>query len=360
MAFCGSCGKKAGNSDRFCTSCGSQIREATISVVEELGQVIKEEYKESTAPPDAELSRGSHIGDQKRSGEWLEYITEHILKFAGYQTIRQYAVAINDTTKDKFYVDVLASDPFVEIFVECKDYSETKLPEKILFEFIGQLNHYRNMTAKNVIGIFTMSARDEESKNIGIREKLRKENAYLWDGSFIEHLQNKMTLVQNRDEFHTYVVDHLNVDESPAPKNKDDVTFIMRFGFYTVQKHQYIGKKFDVMNILDDIKKNLSGFKSKIVNHEIETLKADDGTLIRYMVHVDFSITINQNEIIELAGKKKKGLFDKIRKKQPIVDAFDYCVDYYVNFLSSIYGINFEPKGKNNYAKIYYEGGRIA
>ena len=67
------------------------------------------------------------------------------LKFVGYQTIRQYAVQINPETKDKFYVDVLASDPYVEIFVECKDYKDTKLSEKILFEFIGQLNHYRKM-----------------------------------------------------------------------------------------------------------------------------------------------------------------------------------------------------------------------
>lgn len=61
MAFCGSCGKQADNSDRFCTSCGSQIKEVTISVVEELGQVIKEEYRESTVPPDANLSKLSSL-----------------------------------------------------------------------------------------------------------------------------------------------------------------------------------------------------------------------------------------------------------------------------------------------------------
>jgi hypothetical protein len=201
MPFCGSCGKMADDDDQFCVGCGKPIKETKISVLEETGQIVKEEYRASSAPPDADLSRGTHIGDQKKAGEWLEFTTENILKFAGYQTIRQYAVQINPETKDKFYVDVLASDPYVEIFVECKDYEPTKLSEKILFEFIGQLSHYRKMQSKNVIGILAMSARDDSS-NKGIREKLRTENAYLWDGSFIEHLQNKMAEVKTKAEFH--------------------------------------------------------------------------------------------------------------------------------------------------------------
>ena len=64
MGFCGTCGKKAEPDEKFCTGCGVPIKEAKISVLEESGQVIKEEYRESTAPPDAELAAGTHIGDK--------------------------------------------------------------------------------------------------------------------------------------------------------------------------------------------------------------------------------------------------------------------------------------------------------
>lgn len=361
MPFCGNCGKKADNEDRFCTVCGAQIKEVRISVTEELGQVIKEEYKESTAPSDAQIGRGTHLGDKKgKSGEWLEYITDHVLKFSGYQTKRQYAVSINDTTRDKFYVDVLASDPFVDIFVECKDYGETKVSEKILFEFIGQLNHYRNMTSKNVIGILAISARDDESKNTGIRERLRKENAYLWDGSFLEHLQNKMTQVQNKDEFHSYIVNHLNIDESPTKNSEGDMTYIVRYGFYTVQKHQYIGKKFDVMNIINDAKMALNKLDVKIVNHEIDSIKTNAGTLIRYLVHLDLSHTINEKELTDEVSKIKVGFLDKIRKRSPYSIWGENYRATLESVLSDVYGVNFDPKGKDNFAQVYPEGSRWA
>lgn len=365
MVFCGSCGKQADNSDRFCTVCGSQIKEVTISVAEELGQVIKEEYRESTVPPDANLSKGTHIGDQKRAGEWLEFTTDNILKFAGYQTIRQYAVQINPETKDKFYVDVLASDPYVDIFVECKDYKETKLPEKILFEFIGQLNHYRKLQTKQVIGILAMTARDDSS-NKGIREKLRTENAYLWDGSFIEHLQNKMTEVKTKEEFHSYIVNHLSINEHVEQKT-DGTTLIARIAFYTVQKHEYIGKKFDVMNIIDEIKiaikkecstNNINEYTIIIPNYEIESIKDNDGNLIRYLIHMDFSVTVSQNDIDYY--ETNKSWINKIRRKHAATIAHEEFVKSLMRLPQVIYGINYNPKGKDNFAKIYYEGGRIA
>jgi len=358
MAFCGECGKQAGPDDKFCTGCGAQIKEAKVSILEETGQVIKEEYKESTAPPDAEISKGTHIAGRKE-GSWLEYTVENILKFAGYQTIREYGVLINEQSRDKFYVDVLATDPYVEIFVECKDYEASKLPEKIIFEFIGQLNHYRNLTSKNVIGILAMSAKDD-LKSKGYREKLSDENAFLWDGSFLEHLQNKMNEVQTRDEFHAYIVNNLNIDELVQTKQQGDMTFIIRCGFYSVQKHQYIGKKFDVLNIIDDIKKHLQGTNTKIAYHEIESIKAQDGALIRYLVHVDFSCPIIQKDIDHLAGMKKRGLFDKFRKKNPVNDAFEMYNAGMLDVLKNIYGINYVPDSKNDLEKIYYEGGRIA
>jgi len=65
MGFCGACGKKADSKDKFCTSCGVPITEAKVSVLEETGEIIKEEYRQSTAPPDAELAAGTHIVNKK-------------------------------------------------------------------------------------------------------------------------------------------------------------------------------------------------------------------------------------------------------------------------------------------------------
>ena len=215
------------------------------------------------------------------------------------------------------------------------------------------------MTSKNVIGILAMSAKDD-SKSIGYREKLLDENAFLWDGSFLEHLQNKMNEVQTKDEFHAYIVNNLNIDESVQTKQQGDMTFIIRCGFYSVQKHQYIGKKFDVLNIIDDIKKHLQGTNTKIVYHEIESIKAQDGALIRYLIHVDFSCPITQKDIDHLAGMKKRGLFDKFRKKNPVNDAFEMYNAGMLDVLKNIYGINYVPDSKNDLEKIYYKGGRIA
>ena len=101
MAFCGGCGQKAGPEDKFCTGCGATITENKISVLEETGQVIKEEYKQSSAPPESHSSDGTHIGDQKKSGEWLEATLEHILRYAGFETQREASYVFNDSTGDK-------------------------------------------------------------------------------------------------------------------------------------------------------------------------------------------------------------------------------------------------------------------
>jgi hypothetical protein len=114
------------------------------------------------------------------------------------------------------------------------------------------------------------------------------------------------------------------------------------------------------MNILDEIKQKLKNKKIKIVNHEIDAIKTDGGELIRYRVHVDFSITTNESEINEIVSKMKKGLFDRLKKKNPVQSAYEYYVEYLTNFLSQVYGISYDRKGKDNFAKIYSEGGRIA
>ncbi len=179
MGFCGGCGKQSSSKDNFCTGCGTPIIESKISVLEDTSQIIKEEYKQGTTPPEAETSQGTHIGDQKKSGEWLEATTAHVLKFAGFDVDRDVPFVFNDSTNDKFRIDVLARDPNIEIFAECKDYSDLKMSEKIMYTLTGQLDDYRKRQSKDVIGILVMTAKDD-GRNQGIRENPKKHNCYLW------------------------------------------------------------------------------------------------------------------------------------------------------------------------------------
>ena len=177
MGFCGSCGKKSRYSDRFCTGCGAKIMEQTISVVKENAEIVKEEYRLSTTPvSETTQSTGTHIGDQQKGGEWLEATVAHILKYAGFNTQRQESYVFNDTTGDHFEIDVLATDPDNEIFVESQDYKDLKISEKIMYTLKGQLEDYRKRTSKNVVGILAMTAKDD-GRNRGIHESLQKHNS---------------------------------------------------------------------------------------------------------------------------------------------------------------------------------------
>jgi len=62
-----------------------------------------------------------------------------------------------------------------------------------MYTLTGQLNDYRKRQPKSVLGILAMTAKDD-GRNAGIRESLRKHNCFLWDGSFIEHLQSSFYL----------------------------------------------------------------------------------------------------------------------------------------------------------------------
>lgn len=358
MVFCGGCGKRASDNDRFCTSCGTPVVETKISVAEEVGQIIKEEYKSSQAPPNAELSQGDYIGDKKQGGEWLEFTVEHILKFAGFQTQRHAPFVFNDGTGDKFVIDILATDPDTEIFVECKDLSDLKMSEKIMYTLKGQLDDYRKRQTRKVVGILAMTARDD-GRNSGIRERLRRDNAFLWDGSFIENLKNKMTEIGNKDDFRRYVLDHLDIFEQPTRKN-DGYNFIVKYSFYTVPPDLYVGKTFDVMHIIDDIRDSLDGRPIKIVNHKFDYLKSETSKkIVTCRIMVDLSMSLTGNEVVNYA-EEKKGLFDKILRRDPIEIVRRKYEEEIYSILAAVYGIRYDPKGKSEFDKITFLGARIA
>lgn len=356
MGFCGGCGKKSDVDDKFCTGCGTPIKEAKISVLEETGQVIKEEYRQSTAPPDAKLSSGDHIGDQRKKGEWLESTTAHILKFAGFEVQRDVPFVFNDSTGDKFRIDVLAKDQNIEIFVECKDYSDLKMSEKIMYTLTGQLNDYRKHQSKNVIGILTMTARDD-GRNQGIKENLKKHNCFLWDGSFLEHLENKIVELGNKDDFRRYILDHVDIFDSLTEKPKGEYyDFMIKYSFFTVNPTEYVGKSFDVLNIIDDIRERIPE-NVEIINHTKHALK-DRKEIISYNVTLDFSLKLTMEQIEKFANKRKK-FGDKIRRRRSDEITYRaYRNDMY-DIISQIYGVSFNPKKKSRYYDITFEGSRI-
>ena len=356
MGFCGGCGKQTGPKDSFCTGCGTSIVESKISVLEDTTQIIKEEYKQSTAPPEAEISQGTHIGDQKRRGEWLESTTSHILKFAGFDVDREVSFVFNDSTNDKFRIDVLARDPNIEIFVECKDHSDLKMSEKIMYTLTGQLDDYRKRQNKDVVGILVMTAKDD-GRNQGIRENLKKHNCFLWDGAFLEHLENKITEFGNKEDFRRYILDHLDIFEELAKKPKGEYyDFMIKYSTYTIAPTEYVGKSFDIMNIIDEINEKLPD-SVKIINHTRHALK-NDKQVISYNLVMDFSLKLTMEQIEKLAKSRRK-FGDRIRRRKSGEIAYRSFREDIHSILADTYGISYNPKKNSKYYNIEFVGSRV-
>ena len=356
MGFCGGCGKQSDPEDRFCTGCGTPIKESKISVLEDTSQIIKEEYKQSTAPPDADISQGTHIGDQKRKGEWLESTTAHILKFAGFDVDREVSFVFNDSTNDKFRIDVLGRDPAIEIFVECKDYSDLKMSEKIMYTLTGQLDDYRKRQNKEVVGILAMTAKDD-GRNQGIRENLKKHNCFLWDGAFLEHLENKIVELGNKEDFRRYVLDHLDIFEELAKKPKGEYyDFMIKYSTYTIPPTKYVGKSFEIMNIIDEINEKLPQ-NITIVNHTRHALK-ENKQVLTYNLVIDFSLKLTMEQIEKLAKSRRK-FGDRIRRTKPAQIAYRSFREDIYDILAGTYGISFDPKAKSKFYKIEFMGSRV-
>jgi len=356
MGFCGGCGKQADSNDKFCTGCGKQIQEAQISVLEDTGEIVKEEYRMSTTPPESQQTGGSHIGDQQRSGEWLEATVDHILKYAGFETQRESSFVFNDSTGDRFRIDVLAKDPNIEVFVECKDYSDMKISEKIMYTLQGQLDDYRKMQTKKVIGILAITAKDD-GRNTGIRESLKKHDSFLWDGSFIEHLQNKMVELGNKEDFRRYILDQLDIFEEPKIKKEGAYNFMVKYSFYTVSPDRYVGKPFEVMNFIDDIKDKLRDKPIQLINQKFESIKRNK-EILTYRIIIDFNMSQTPKEVEKLA-KKNRGFIDKLKRRTDFEIVYREYRKLIESILIDVYGVNYVPDSGNKYDQIHFEGYRV-
>ncbi|MEX0596100.1 MAG: hypothetical protein WD512_06320 [Candidatus Paceibacterota bacterium] len=187
----------------------------------------------------ADSSLGS-LSNQKRDVEWLEIIINDILKFANFKATRQAYITLDESGQNSFFVDVLAIDFHLEIFVECKELKDLKTSEKIVSDFIDQINHYRRSLGRRVIGILATTS-DSDVYNTGIREKLKNENSFLWDDAFVDYLKNKMIEIKDKNEFQKLIA------------NRGSLTIEDVYNEYLDGLHALLKKAYGVSYVLESI-----------------------------------------------------------------------------------------------------------
>lgn len=261
----------------------------------------------------------SHIGIEKKSGGWLENETERILRFAGLKTQRERKVVFEESTNEHYRVDILAQYDNLTLFVECKDYSEIKVDEKILFTLIGQVHDYRrDHPDEIVIGILVTSAKNI-GQNMGIQNKLNREGCQLWDGTTIQKLQDKMLDVDTKSEFASYLFEKLGYVTGIDVSNNSKIMpgqnkFHCRITFFSIPAIKYIGNKFSHNSIANDLKNILEGTDIRIASLSYKNFNTNEGERLRMIV--DLERNIPETKVLE-HWKKKSGWFRK-PKESPI------------------------------------------
>ena len=261
----------------------------------------------------------THIGIEKKTGGWLENETERILRFAGFKTQRERRIVFEASTNEHYRVDILAQYDDLTLFVECKDYSEIKVDEKILFTLIGQVHDYRkDHPNETVVGVLVTSAKNI-GQNLGIQNKLQREGCQLWDGTTIQKLQDTMIDVDSKSEFTSYLLEKLgyvlqsdNVDNGNLMPGQHK--FHCRMQFVSIPAEKYIGNKFSHNSIINDIKRVLEGTGIVISSFNYKKLNTSEGE--RISLYVDFEKSLSESKLKE-NWEKKSGWFRK-PKESPI------------------------------------------
>ena len=255
----------------------------------------------------------THLGVERKSGGWLERETERILQFAGMNTQRERRVVFEESTSEHYRVDILAQYDALTLFVECKDYSQIKVDEKILFTLIGQVHDYRrDHPNEMVVGILVTSAKNA-GQNLGIHNKLLREGCHLWDGTTIQKMQDKMIEMDSKSEFAEHLFEKLGyfkhedktgVETLPPGQHK----FFCRMQFFSIPDLKYIGNKFSRKSIIEDLKKTLRGTEISASIFSYKNIDSPEGQ--RIGMFVDFEKIISDTELNKLR-KKKSSLFRK-------------------------------------------------
>ena len=262
----------------------------------------------------------SHIGMEKKTGGWLENETDRILRFAGFKTQRERRVIFEETTNEHYRVDILAKLDDLTLFVECKDYSEIKVDEKILFTLIGQVHDYRrDHPDDTVVGILVTSAKNA-GQNLGIQNKLLREGCQLWDGNTIQKMRDAMINVDRRSEFTTYLFERVgyiaSADSTKSHRNilPGQHMFYCRISFFSIPAISYIGNKFSHESIIMDLKNILEGSGIEISAMSYKNLDSNNQERINLIV--DFEKNSNESDLKK--HWKGKSKWFKKPKETPI------------------------------------------
>ncbi|MGI0011322.1 MAG: hypothetical protein ACREAE_07975 [Nitrosopumilaceae archaeon] len=320
------------NTDKFCFQCGRQIK-----LVQDVGDVIEDdkqmvEMKPITESVQDDSFSKSHIG--KKDGEWLERTVNNIFLNANFQTKREYSVPIIDGGSDVFKIDVLADNGTESIFAECKDYqSKDKIPEKIIFEFIGQLNSFRKTQNRRVVGLLAVSSVDEGQYS-EFKERLRQEDAVLWDGRLIDQLEKKRAELGNNKDFYNYLAIHLNINTKRADKDDNTVKYRVRFAFNTIDPSDYIGGNYDPLQILSTVEKKLPA-------HVNRAYYKQDKNSTR--LSADYIFTYDNPN---LAKQEKKGFLARLMSKDPHDELLQEDVELVKDIIKKTYGVSKDKRNK--------------
>lgn len=234
----------------------------------------------------------THIGVEKKSGGWLENETDKILRFAGFKTQRERKVVFEESTDEHYRVDILAQYESLTLFVECKDYTEIKVNEKILFALIGQIHDYRRgHPDETVVGVLVTSAKNI-GQNMGIQNKLLREGCQLWDGNTIQKFQDKMIEMEQKSEFTQYLLEKLGYVTSPT-KTQDLLPgqhkFYSRISFFSIPALAYVGDKFSHQSIINDLKEALSGTNIEISSMNYKQVNSAEGERLNFIIDFEMS-----------------------------------------------------------------------
>ena len=211
MVFCGSCGKAASNENKFCTNCGTQLTETVVQVTEEVGEIVKEEYRAQLDNSNVE-SKEYDVDDNsikqtmRELGNKLEEMVEKIFQNQGYETkIRQKLQGDSGTYNE---IDVIATRKSVKIAIECKNYSEERnVGIKEIRDFVQKL-----VDLDIHRGIFvTASYFSEDARNFADNNPNEKQ-VELWDREDLMH--QVMTTTLGRDSTSTLLSKTVKIENA--------------------------------------------------------------------------------------------------------------------------------------------------
>ena len=288
----------------------------------------------------------SHFGIEKKSGGWFENEVERILYYAGFDTKREQRIVFEKTTNEHYRVDIIAKLNNLTLFVECKDYDEIKVSEKILFTLIGQIHDYRLENPNEfVIGIMATTAKNF-GQNEGIMNKLNAENCYLWDGVMIQNLKNKQLELGDRYNFQNFILGTIEYEKETKKQQQEfpgQCVLYTRMEFYSILEFKYIGNIFSEKSIFDDLKKNTANTKIEAISMKYVKLGKDHDYRLKFVV--DFRLVKSKKDI-ENHWKKQHGWFRK--PKLPSLQLMEYDMERACRkIIENTYGI------QNTYDGVY-------